>query len=110
MIPLRCQDGPLQGSHFQRVKRDSCPTDPRLCGVAGAALDTVAFAEESSRQPPSLVAQAKEMGLRRRQPGKSPNSVRRVKGDWPEPVAQCFAESLSENNGVSRPTGIVFRL
>ena len=116
MIPLRCRADPLQKPLSQRVKPAGCPTEARLLrrcqrwGVAGAALDTVAFAEESSHQPPSLVAQAKEMGLQRRQPGKSPNSVRPVKGDWPEPVAQCFAESLSENNGVSRPTGIMFRL
>ena len=36
-------------------------------------MDTVAFAEESVRQPPSLGDQAKERGSRRRLPGKWPN-------------------------------------
>ena len=116
MIPLRCRAAPLREPLSQRVRPAGCPTEARLLrrcqrwGVAGAALDTVAFAEESVRQPPSLVAQAKEMGLQRRLPGKSPNSVGPVKGDWPEPVAQCFAASLAEDNGVSGPTGIMFRL
>ena len=116
MIPLRRRAAPLQKPLSQRVKPAGCPTEARLLrrcqrwGVAGAALDTVAFAEESVRQPPSLVAQAKEMGLRRRQPGKSPNSVPPVRSDWPRPLAQCFAESLAEDNGGSGQTGIVFRL
>ena len=115
MIPLRCRAAPLREPLSQQVRPAGCPTEARLLrrcqrwGVAGAALDTVAFAEESVRQPPSLVAQAKEMGRRRRLPGKWPNSVRPVKGDWPRPVAQCFAASLAEDNGVSGPTGIVFR-
>ena len=116
---------PAPGTPFPAPSQSGCPTSEapdgsprkrrllRRCqrwGVAGAALDTVAFAQGSVRQPPSLVAQAKEMGRRRRLPGKSPNSVRPVRSDWPRPVAQCFAASLAEDNGVSGPTGIVFRL
>ena len=115
MIPPRCRAAPLRKPLSQRVKLAGGPTEARLgrrgqrCGVAGAALDTVAFAEESVRQPPSLVAQAKERGRRRRLPGKSPNFVPPVRSDWPRPLAQCFAESLAEDNRVSGPTGIVFR-
>ena len=116
MIPLRCRAAPLREPLSQPVRPAGCPTEARLLrrcqrwGVAGAALDTVAFAEESVRQPPSLGDQAKERGSRRRLPGKSPNSVRPVRSDWPRPLTQCFAASLAEDNGVSGPTGIMFRL
>ena len=65
MIPLHCPASPLREPLSQRPRRAGCPTEARLLRrcqrwvVAGAALDTVAFAEESLRQPPSLVAQAK---------------------------------------------------
>ena len=87
------------GTPFPASRRAGYPTEPHLLrslGVAGAALDTAAFAQGSGRQPPSLFDQAKAMGRRRRRPGKWPNSGRPVKGAWPGPVAQCFAERWGE--------------
>ena len=102
MIPLRCRAAPLQEPLSQQVKPAGGPTEARLLRRGqrrvGHALDTVAFAQESVRQPPSLGAQAKARGRRRRLPGKSPNSVPPVRSDWPRPLAQCFAESLAEDN------------
>ena len=57
MIPLRCRAAPLREPLSQRVRPAGCPTEARLLrrcqrwGVAGAALDTVAFAQESVASP-----------------------------------------------------------